>query len=96
MEKYPDIRMSITAPDGAIYGLPQAVIAPEMRVPSKMFINKKALEIAGMEQPADLDEFYKLLVAIRDGDQNGNGQADERPPACRKARVSRMKLAQFR
>ena len=79
MEKYPDIRMSITAPDGAIYGLPQAVIAPEMRVPSKMFINKKALEIAGMEQPADLDEFYKLLVAIRDGDQNGNGQADEIP-----------------
>lgn len=80
MEKYPDIRMSITAPDGAIYGLPQAVIAPEMRLPSKMFINKKGLEVAGMtETPTTLDELYNLLVAIRDGDQNGNGEADEIP-----------------
>ena len=80
MEKYPDIRLSITAPDGAIYGFPQAVIAPEMRLPSKMFINKKGLEAAGMtETPTTLDELYNLLVAIRDGDQNGNGIADEIP-----------------
>lgn len=82
MEKYPDIRMAITAPDGAIYGLPQAVIAPEMRVPSKMFINKNALALVGDKQPENLDELYNLLVAIRDGDMNGNGVADEVPMSC--------------
>ena len=79
MEKYPDIRMTITAPDGAIYGLPQAVIAPEMRVPTKMFINKNALEQYGKGQPTTMDELYDLLVSIRDGDMNGNGVADEMP-----------------
>ena len=57
MEKYPDIRMTITAPDGAIYGLPQAVIAPEMRVPTKMFINKNE-DGKWVMYVMDLDKFF--------------------------------------
>lgn len=80
MEQYPDIRLAITAPDGAIYGLPQAVIAPEMRVPTKLYINDDAMKAWGREeQPQTLEELYDLLVAIRDGDMNGNGVADEIP-----------------
>lgn len=79
MEKYPDIRKSITAPDGGIYGLPQAVLAPQMRVPVKMFINTAALEKLGMDMPKTLDELYAYFVAFRDSDFNGNGIADEIP-----------------
>ena len=79
MEQYPDIRKSITAPDGGIYGLPQVVLAPQMRVPCKLFINTAALEKLGMEMPATLDDLYAYLVAFRDSDFNGNGIADEIP-----------------
>lgn len=79
LEQYPEIRQAITMPDGAIYGLPQVVLAPAMRVPTKMYINDKALEAAGKELPTNIDELYDLLVAMRDSDFNGNGQADEIP-----------------
>lgn len=79
MKQYPDIEMAITAPDGAIYGLPQIVLSPAMRVPTKMFINNKALSATGMELPTTVDELYDLLVAMRDSDFNGNGEADEIP-----------------
>ena len=79
LEEYPDIALAITAPNGAIYGLPQVVLAPQLRVPNKMYINQKALEKTGMELPKTTDDLYELLVAIRDSDMNGNGQADEIP-----------------
>lgn len=79
MEQYPDIRKAITAPNGAIYGLPQVILAPQMRTPTKMFINTGALELAGGVVPKTTDELYDVLVAIRDSDLNGNGQADEIP-----------------
>lgn len=79
MEQYPDIRKAITAPDGGIYGLPQVILASEMRVPAKLFINTAALEQFGMEMPTTLDDLYEYMVAFRDSDFNGNGQADEIP-----------------
>ncbi|NLJ65240.1 MAG: extracellular solute-binding protein [Christensenellaceae bacterium] len=79
LAQYPDIAMAITAPNGAIYGLPQVVLAPQMRVPNKMYINQKALEKVGKEMPKTTGDLYNLLVAIRDSDLNGNGQADEIP-----------------
>lgn len=79
MEQYPDIRLAITAPNGAIYGLPQVVPYAPMRVPAKMYVSESALEIAGMEMPTDTEELYDLLIAVRDGDVNGNGEKDEVP-----------------
>ncbi len=79
LEQYPDIAKAITAPNGAIYGLPQVVLAPQMRVPDKMYINQKALEKTGKEMPKTTDDLYELLVAIRDCDLNENGVADEIP-----------------
>ena len=81
LEKYPDIRKAVTAPDGGIYGLPQIVLASQMRVPCKMFINTDALSRFGMDMPSTLDEFYDYMVAFRDSDYNGNGKADEVPMA---------------
>ncbi len=79
LEKYPEIRRAITMPDGAIYGLPQVVIAPAVRVPTKMYINNKAMAATGMELPTTVDKLYDVLVAMRDSDFNGNGKADEIP-----------------
>lgn len=79
MEKYPDIRKAITAPNGAIYGLPQVVLAPQMRVPQKLYLNTEALVKFNMEMPKTLDDLYAYMVAYRDSDWNGNGVADEVP-----------------
>lgn len=77
MKQYPDIEKAITAPNGGIYGLPQVVLAPQMRVPTKMYVNNKAVEKIGKELPTTTDELYDFLVALRDSDWNGNGEADE-------------------
>ena len=79
MEENAGIKEAITAPDGGIYGLPQVILSPAMRAPTKLYINKKALEAAGKQMPTTLDEFYDMLVAMRDSDWNGNGQKDEIP-----------------
>lgn len=82
MEENPTIRKAVTAPNGAIYGLPQVILAPQMRAPTKLYINQKALASTGWtELPKTTDELYDFLVAIRDGDMNGNGEADEIPLA---------------
>ena len=73
LEKYPEIRRAITMTGGEIYGLPQVVIAPAVRVPTKMYINNKAMVATGMELPTTVDELYDVLVAMRDSDFNGNG-----------------------
>ena len=38
LEAYPDIALAITAPNGAIYGLPQFVLSHQMRLTNKMYI----------------------------------------------------------
>ena len=48
-----------------------------MRTPTKLWLNKKAMEKIGMEDPKTLDDFVKVMTAIRDSDWNGNGEADE-------------------
>ena len=41
--------------------------------------NQKFYDALGLTEPKTLDEFYDVLVAVRDGDPNGNGIADEIP-----------------
>lgn len=71
MKKYPTIEQAITNADGQIFGLPQVVIAPAMRVPSKLWFNTKALAAAGYtEFPKDLDGLKDLLIALKDTQYN--------------------------
>ena len=37
------------------------------------------LDNVGMEAPTTMDEWYEVLVAFKEGDPNGNGEADEIP-----------------
>lgn len=77
LERRPDIKSSITAPDGHIYGLPSW---EENNLGSNPFfhvINKSWLDKLGLEVPQTLDEYTEALVAFKTQDPNGNGKPDE-------------------
>lgn len=73
----PTIRQSITAPDGHIYALPG--ITAGFGVYPKLWLNQSWLDAVGLEMPTTTEEFYNVLSAFKEGDPNGNGEADEIP-----------------
>lgn len=73
----PDVWRLITAPSGAIYSLPQINQCYHCSMDQKMWINTVWLENLGLEIPTTPDEFRDMLQAFKDGDPNGNGEADE-------------------
>ena len=81
LEDNPDIRKSITTPDGHIYSLPMihrgnTAIWPR----GPIWYNGEWLEALDVKElPKTTDEFYDLLVRFRDEDPNGNGKKDEIP-----------------
>jgi putative aldouronate transport system substrate-binding protein len=82
LEQYPEIRAGITTPEGHIYAIPGIVTLGSART-DKRWINQSWLDKLGLEMPTTTDELYDVLVAFRDGDANGNGQADELPMTAR-------------
>lgn len=79
LEKRPDIKKSITAPDGHIYSIPSIQEDERSELSDVLFINKKWLDQLGLPLPATTDEFEKALKAFKDNDMNGNGKKDEIP-----------------
>jgi putative aldouronate transport system substrate-binding protein len=79
LEKRPDFKKSITAPDGHIYSLPTTVERDFNAIPSVLFINKKWLDKLGLPIPTTTDELFTTLKAFKEKDPNGNGKADELP-----------------
>jgi len=84
MEQYPEIRSAITTPEGHIYSIPGIVTTGSART-DKRWINKAWLEKLNLKEPTTTEELYNVLVAFRDGDPNGNGEADEIPMTARNA-----------
>ena len=70
---------AIVGANGEIWGLPQVILGAEMRTPTKLWLNKNAMEAIGMDDPKTLDDYVKVMTAIRDSDWNGNGENDEIP-----------------
>ncbi|GGF99165.1 sugar ABC transporter substrate-binding protein [Paenibacillus albidus] len=79
LEKRPDIRSAITAPDGHIYGLPSWEENDLGTNPFFHSINKAWLDKLGLSVPQTLDEYTDALLAFKTQDPNGNGKADEIP-----------------
>ncbi len=77
----PGSKQFLTAPDGNIYSLPDFNECYHCSMSQKMFIYEPWLEALGLEMPTTTEEFYKVLVAFRDMDPNGNGKKDEIPLA---------------
>lgn len=80
LEDYPVVREAITQTDGHIYSLPTSMyVSPEDDGGSIQFINKAWLDKLNLKMPTTTEEFYEVCKAIKDGDPNGNGIADELP-----------------
>lgn len=73
---------NVTWPDGAIYSL----VTTEMFSPieawsfSNTIIRQDWLDQLGLPVPTTADELYQTLVAFRDNDMNGNGDATDEIP----------------
>ena len=78
---YPQIEVLkyATAPDGKIYNVPSYGHESIGDCPRRCYANMDFLDALGMSIPTTTDEFYDVLVAIRDKDPNGNGLSDEIP-----------------
>lgn len=72
----PNVRNFATAPDGNIYYIPGM---NPVTVAAGWFVRQDWLDKLGLEKPTNMEEYYNMLVAFRDGDPNGNGLNDEVP-----------------
>lgn len=78
-EEHPEVKQSVTAPDGHIYALPNFNQGSLAKTPTWWY-NGEWLEALGVtELPETTDEFYELLKRFKEEDPNGNGEADEIP-----------------
>lgn len=75
----PDILKLMKAPDGNIYALSNVMSGTEYTDPSGLLLRKDWLDAVGLKEPTTIDEWYTVLKAFKEGDPNGNGQADEIP-----------------
>ena len=89
-EQVPAMKGAVTMPDGHIYSFPTTGLGPWMGLNRIGAINTDWLEALGLEMPTTLDEFEQVLIAFRDGDPNGNGEADEIPLSWRGALNSNL------
>lgn len=73
---------ALTWSDGSIYSLPIGEYAHGVNDWVGCFpsINTKWLEQLDMEVPTNAEELYNVLVAFRDNDMNGNGDATDEIP----------------
>lgn len=75
-----DWKQIMTTPSGGIYGmLGRYESLFENTGDGIQIINKKWLDAVGKDIPTNLDEYKDVLKAFKEGDPNGNGQADEIP-----------------
>ncbi|UVI29013.1 extracellular solute-binding protein [Paenibacillus spongiae] len=79
LDENPNVRKSITAPDGHIYSLPVVEFnQPWYRNP--LWYNGDFLKKLGVDKlPETTEELYAFLKRVKDEDANGNGKADEIP-----------------
>lgn len=80
-EEHPEVKQSITAPDGHIYALPNFNEGSLAKTPTWWYNGEwlEALGISADELPVTTEEFYNLLKRFKTEDPNGNGEEDEIP-----------------
>lgn len=68
LEKRPQYRQAITAPDGHIYALPVIAESTHREVFDMFFINKQWLDELGLEVPKTTEEYINVLRAFKQKD----------------------------
>jgi len=77
---YPNLKASMTFPDGHIYSFKGLSGAEREFALSRFWINKTWAETLGVKVPETLDDYYTYLKAVKDGDPNGNGDPNDEIP----------------
>jgi len=77
----PAFKRIVTSPDGNIYGLP-AVFTDDyhMTMRQKFWINQRWLDRLGLPLPTTTEEFFRVMVAFKELDANGDGRTDDEIP----------------
>lgn len=73
-------KASVTSSDGHIYMLPGIFMDKESFSTQRPWINTLWLDNLGLDVPETLDDFYKVLVAFKSEDANGNGDPNDEIP----------------
>lgn len=77
----PEYYAALYAPDGEIWGFPRIEEMYGLVCNQGILsINQKWLKELGLEVPTTIDEFEQCLIAFRDNDCNGNGDATDEIP----------------
>ena len=76
LNQHPDALASIRLPDGRIGALPFINLAPSHNA---LWINQDWLTALKLEMPSTASELQSVLGALKTGDPNRNGKADEVP-----------------
>lgn len=78
-EEHPELEAISKQESGAVFGLPKY----QRFWPStatRQFINKQWLDNLDLQAPTTLDELYKVLLAFKTEDANGNGDPNDEIP----------------
>lgn len=78
-ELRPQYEKNAYAPDGNIYGFPTANECYHCQAYPKLWYNTEWLESLGLSEPTTTEELKEVLMAVKNSDYNGNGEADEIP-----------------
>ncbi len=65
LDKYPDVKKSITAPDGHIYAM-SSIIEPLVQRTVKLWLNQEMLKEVGADEPETTEDLYNLLKAFKE------------------------------
>ena len=80
LEQYPTEAAQLVMPDGKRYSFPSLEgTCYHCTMSRKMWVYMPWLEELGLDVPETTEDFYRMLVAFRDGDPNGTGRADTIP-----------------
>ncbi|WNQ12290.1 extracellular solute-binding protein [Paenibacillus aurantius] len=92
LDEHPEIRQSITTPDGHIYALPY-IDLEAVWYKSPLYYNGSFLKKLGVDKlPETPDELYDYLKKVKTSDPNGNGKADEIPLTSTKLKDIRVQM----
>ena len=79
LKENPSLHAQAVDADGFLYSFQFLRNEPELRVFNGFMIRQDWLDKLNLKMPTNTDELYTVLKAIKEGDPNGNGKADEIP-----------------